>query len=384
MKRIKLTITENYVAHWSWWQGVRELIQNAVDTKDFSVSLDEVNRKIAIVSRGGKIPLNALLLGNTTKKDDDSKIGKFGEGMKLGLLVLSRLGADIYFNNAGDLWTPRMVYDETFEANCLAIDIESGVVHNQGDVIIEVSNIPPDALAEIKSKYAPFQDLEVVIGNSRGKAYKKPKGRPLRLFVNGIYVTEIKGRFKFDYDFIPSAFVLDRDRDSASTFEVKYEASRLLAGHADILLLAELASEDYEDLKDFSGKFKDYRTGRSSVNYREDKDEEETLETVASRIFCEKHGSDAFPINETWHSSKKRLVTSQAIKNGWVPVTVNEAVYQMVEGAYNIEDEIENMINFKPLEWMEKFKDKYGRKMYAKPRRHLEKAIEMLKIVEGK
>lgn len=384
MKRIKLTITENYVAHWSWWQGVRELIQNAVDTKDFSVSLDEDNRKIAIVSRGGKIPLNALLLGNTTKKDDDSKIGKFGEGMKLGLLVLSRLGADIYFNNAGDLWTPRMVYDETFEANCLAIDIESGVVHNQGDVIIEISNIPPDALAEIKSKYAPFQDLEVVIENSRGKAYNKPKGRPLRLFVNGIYVTEIKGRFKFDYDFIPSAFVLDRDRDSASTFEVKYEASRLLAGHADILLLAQLASEDYEDLKDFSGKFKDYRGRRSSINYQEDEDQEETLETVASRIFCEKHGNDAFPINETWHSSKKRLVTSQAIKNGWVPVTVNEAVYQMVEGVYNIEDEIEHMIDFKPLDWMLKFKDKYGRKMYAKPRRHLEKTIEMLKIVEGK
>ncbi len=35
MKQIKLSFTEDYVGHWSWWQGARELMQNAIDTKDF-------------------------------------------------------------------------------------------------------------------------------------------------------------------------------------------------------------------------------------------------------------------------------------------------------------------------------------------------------------
>lgn len=384
MKQVKLTITENYVSHWSWWQGLRELIQNAVDTQKYDVTIGA--GWVKITSHGGTVPIEALLLGHTTKTDDESTIGKFGEGLKLGFLVLSRLGADIQMCNGKDLWVPEMVHDDTFGTKVLAVNIiEGGVIPPTDSVSITVGNIPAEAIEELKSKFAPLQDLEVVIENRKGKAYKKESwGSPCRLFVNGIFVTEVKGHFKFDYDFVPSAFVLDRDRDSASDFEVKWEAAKLISESPDIEMLAQLASEDFDDLSEFSGRFEDYRRGKRQSYYEEDEPQEMTLQQKAAELFIEKHGDNAYPINYSWPDTKKRLVTDLAIKKGYSPVVVKNTLCQMLDEVFNLDREAQQMLNFKPLEWLERFEAKHGRKLYSKAKKDLARTIEMLRIVASK
>ncbi|XKX17632.1 RIIA lysis inhibitor [Klebsiella phage phi1_175008] len=379
MKSIQLSILETYVAHWGWWQGVRELIQNAVDTKDYEVDFEQ--GQICIKSYGGKIPTSALLLGSTTKIDDDSTIGKFGEGMKLGFLVLQRLGAEIHMVNGTDVWKPRFAWSEDFGANCLTVDIHEDVVLGNPDAVsITIKNIPNEAILEIKDKYAPCQNLQVVVENSVGKAYSKNGNKDCRLFVNGIFVTVVPGRFKFDYDFKPSAFVLDRDRDSANTFEVKYEASKLLSNCEDILLLAELGAENYDDIEHFTSHRKSgYFSGYYESEEYEDPDHE--LSVRASKLFEEKHGYDAFPINASWDSKKKRLVSQTVIKKGWCPVEVKQTLYTMIERQWAVDSEIENMLDFQPLEFLERFHSKHKRQLKAKANRELERVIEMLKII---
>lgn len=387
MKKVTLSITEEYVSHWSWWEGARELMQNAVDTGDYHIDFGDGT--LTITSSGGAIPVNALLMGKTTKKDDSSTIGKFGEGMKLGFLVLLREGAKVSVENGQDLWIPQMEEDDTFGCPVLTVHISQGILSHKSPntVVVRVQGIPNYAMEEIEDNYAPTTLREVYIENNQGKAYKKIEDEDgevstdCALFVNGLFVCNVNGNFKFDYDFKPDVFDLDRDRGTVDTFDVKYHANQLLSECDDIELLARLAVEDYDDLALFSGR----KVKGSGGSYWDKRgpSEQDILTDKAVELFKKNHGSDAFPISQDWSDGRKRLVTQMVISQNMVPITVKKAVYNMIEKRYGVDDKVENILVFKPLPWLKKFLDKYGRRLDSKPRKEIEKTIHMLKVAAG-
>ncbi|AFC21282.1 hypothetical protein GAP31_101 [Cronobacter phage vB_CsaM_GAP31] len=377
MKSIKLSIAPTYVSHWSWWEGVRELIQNAIDAGDHTVLFDQDS--ITISSCGGKMPVQSLLMGKTTKEDDDTKVGKFGEGMKVGFLCLLREGADITVKNGKDLWKPQFEMDDLFDEKVLSINIiENQFLSRDEDrVTITINGVPDSAMNLVKKNYAPARtDLEIVVeDNYLGKAYAKKNNQDCRLYVNGLYVTTVKGKYKFDYDFPAEVFTLDRDRNQASDFEVRWNATRLLSQSDDVLLLADLGVGDYDDLEHF-----DHQDEASYYCRGYDKD---TLQERAVKIFQEQNGYKAFPINANWSDSRKRLVTEMAISQGRTPITVKKAAYQMLKEEFNVPEVINEIVEFKALDYLEKFLAKHGRKLYSKPKKDLENTIHMLKVAKG-
>lgn len=378
MKSIKLSIAPTYVSHWSWWEGIRELIQNAVDAGDHTVLFDKDS--ITISSCGGKMPIQSLLMGKTTKEDDDTKIGKFGEGMKIGFLCLLREGADITVKNGKDLWKPQFEMDDCFDEKVLSINIIENqfLKRDDGLVTITINGVPESAMNLVKKNYAPARtDLEIVVEDRYlGRAYAKKNTQDCRLYVNGLYVTTVKGKYKFDYDFPAEVFTLDRDRNQASDFEVRWNATRLLSQSDDVLLLADLGVGDYDDLEHF-----DHQDESSYYCRGYDKD---TLQERAVKIFQEQNGYKAFPINANWSDSRKRLVTEMAISQGRTPITVKKAAYQMLKEEFNVPEVINQIVEFKALDYLEKFLAKHGRKLYSKPRKDLENTIHMLKVAKGK
>lgn len=378
MKSIKLSIAPTYVAHWSWWEGVRELIQNAIDAGDHEIVF--LKDTIVIASYGGKLPIQSLLMGKTTKEDDETKIGKFGEGMKVGFLCLLREGADITMHNGQDLWKPVLEMDDVFDEKVLCVNIEEGKfpVRDDSHVTITIKGVPEHAMHTIKNNYAPEREgMEIAVEvEGYGKAYtKKGGGSDCRLYVNGLYVSTVEGKYKFDYDFPADVFTLDRDRNTASDFEVRWNATRLLTQSSDVLMLADLGMHSYDDLEHFDHQ--------DEVSYYVRGYDQADLQERAVDIFKEQYGSKAFPINTNWSDSRKRLVTEMAVSQGRTPITVKKAAYQMLKKEFKVPEVINEIVEFKALDYLEKFLGKYGRKLYCKPRKDLTKTIHMLKVAKG-
>ena len=104
------------------------------------------------------------------------------------------------------------------------------------------------------------------------------------------------------------------------------------------------------------------------------------LQERAVKIFEEQYGYKAFPINANWSDSRKRLVTELAVSQGRTPITVKKAAYQMLKHEFNVPEVIDQIVEFKALDYLEKFLAKHGRKLYSKPRKDLENTIHMLRV----
>ena len=107
MSKIELTISPNYVPTWTYLDAVRELFQNALDQEEQNPenvmrwSYDEDALSLTISNAHSTLSIASLLLGQTSKADDKSTIGQFGEGYKIATLVLLREGKTITFYNYG-------------------------------------------------------------------------------------------------------------------------------------------------------------------------------------------------------------------------------------------------------------------------------------------
>ena len=121
--KYELSITPGYCSGWTVVQAVRELLQNAIDSNaPFEVEFN--GNSISIISRGVTLPVNTLLLGSTDKFNDTSKIGNFGEGYKIALLILTRKNKKPIVYNGKRTWTTRFTYSKAFQADVLTIDEE--------------------------------------------------------------------------------------------------------------------------------------------------------------------------------------------------------------------------------------------------------------------
>ena len=111
----ELPLTPNYVRDWDFGMAVRELIQNglgqqSVDAKSlFSVDYDPDTQKLKFTNARSRLKVNTLLLGRSSKSNDEDTVGQFGEGYKIAALVLNRLGKTftIYNNMMNQIWTSK-------------------------------------------------------------------------------------------------------------------------------------------------------------------------------------------------------------------------------------------------------------------------------------
>lgn len=218
MKKYELSLSRNYVSSWGVEEAIRELLQNAKDSDgEEKILIDSEEGLITIINKNTSIPSSTLLLGNTSKKDDLDKIGQFGEGYKLALLVLLREGKEVLIRNGDKLWIPNFEYSETFgcEVLCINETNDSGK-----DLIFEISGFDNHELHELQNQFLGINGKTYnAIETSYGQILTDPQFKG-KIFVEGLPVYE-DDNFNYGYNFEARYVTLDRDRKSINIYELK-------------------------------------------------------------------------------------------------------------------------------------------------------------------
>lgn len=216
IKTYELPMSRDYVRHWGLMEAVRELLQNAIDSESpFEYSFGD--ESLTITSRHSLLDARTLVLGATSKEGAADKIGSFGEGYKIALLVLTRLGKRVSVLNGDRLWLPHFRISEVFDAEVFAINDDLSTEPNNG-VVFQINDLTEEEQEAICESCLMMQrPMTDVIGTNRGLILPS---RPGKLYVGSLFVCDTK--LAFGYDVLPQYLALERDRKTVDGFDLKW------------------------------------------------------------------------------------------------------------------------------------------------------------------
>lgn len=242
-KLYELPLSRDYVSHWGLHEAVREFIQNAIDSDspfEFAFEGDQ----LTISSRLTELSARTLLLGASSKANQTDKIGSFGEGYKIALLVLARLGLPVSVLNGGVRWVPQFLYSETYDSDVLVITETPLEPAAQGLHFI-IGGLGYDAQARIRENCLQMQPpIDDAITTPYGRILPS---RPGKLYVSGLYVCDTP--LTYGYDALPQYLALERDRQTVSTFDLQWLTKDMWFATQQWDKIAELMEADIQDLK---------------------------------------------------------------------------------------------------------------------------------------
>lgn len=286
--KIPLTIKTSYLPNWGMYEGVRELVQNARDAEieeGAQMSVDYTNGHLVIENSGTTLPHSALLLGFTTKVGRSDTIGKFGEGLKLGVLALVRAGHSVRIRSGSEVWVPSIEFSNVFQADVLTFDISTGRKATDR-VRIEVGGISASQWAEMKERFLFLQKIDPKnrIETNTGSLLLGESMRG-RVFVKGVFVQSVPN-LQFGYDLTTAD--IDRDRKMIESWDLQYKtrAVYMAALASDSQLFAQFDTMLEEQTPEVQG-IDTYNAAYISPD---------VVSHIAEK-FVTQHGTDAVPVS---------------------------------------------------------------------------------------
>lgn len=307
--KLELTIKTDYLPNWGAWQGIRELVQNAKDAEveqKATMLVDWSKDTLRIENDGAILPHEALLFGHTTKAGNSELIGKFGEGLKLGVLALVRAGFPVKIRSGCEVWVPSIQKSEKFNADVLVFDINGGR-KPEHRVRVEVGNVTKETWEGMQWKFR-------FIGKNVGKSIETSPGTLLldekmkgHIFVKGIYVhTDTKLEYGYD---IKNA-ELDRDRKMVDQWDFRFRVRDILA---------EAAGKDPDLVKGLVNVLEKQSPESLGFDHGGAAYLPEKVAEAVAADFVAKHGPSAVPVKtlgeskDLDHLGKKGVVVSESL-----------------------------------------------------------------------
>lgn len=286
--RIELSVNVNYLPDWHLWQGVREIVQNARDAEiqtggKMTVAHERLglSGRLTVKNEGAELTREALLFGTTTKEEDDRTIGKFGEGLKLGVLALVRAGHVVKIRSGDETWTPVIEQSEKYNAKVLCFHCRKAGGRRDQVVVVEIEGVSKELWDQLRERFLFVDEPRDVVVTPRGRILQE--GRHVgKVYVRGIYVADEKD-LSLGYDL--NYADLDRDRRMIRAWDMEWEIAQILrdaaVAHPDLLAdtvydMTSAGTTDVRRIGDLGGT---------------------TFPEMAARKFRERHGADAVPVS---------------------------------------------------------------------------------------
>ena len=337
-RKFELTIDSNYVPEWTVQDAIRELFQNAIDQGDWSWTYQ--NGLLVLHNEDAALTPESLLLGNTSKRDDSSKIGQYGEGYKIACLVLVRAGLTVRIHTGDQVWTPVLQASTKWDAKLLTFFVTPAPLRQ--NLLVTVDGITQEQWEMVEHTNLYVCPYPVLTTTQYGQILSTPG----RVFVNGLWVCDYP-EYSYSYNFKPQYLRLGRDRQLVSDFDLRWLASRMWSTcetHADTII--ELLARDSAD-----------------VRYIREVGPTFMLSLIAYQYFINEHGEDAIPV-----SNQKEFDNAKSTHK---PVIVNET-YKNLLLACSMFKLPEGFFDNKLKRWQRK----YGHMLDEEATEELEKIIE--------
>lgn len=248
-KTYELSLTRSYVSHWGMAQAVRELIQNALDSESpfcYEFAGDDGDTAVlSLTSEFTTLLPQTLLLGATSKLGQKDAIGSFGEGYKIALLVLTRLGYEVEMRNGGLLWKPRFRFSKLFGDEMLVIDERELPDRTNRGLTFVITGLSPQDVEEIRNSCLQMQD-------SIGQIKSTPFGdilleRPGALYVGGLFICSTE--LNYGYNIKPEHIKLERDRQTVDSWDLKRLTRDMWFATEEYDRIAEMIQKGFPDLE---------------------------------------------------------------------------------------------------------------------------------------
>lgn len=246
-KLYPLSIARDYVSAWGLAEAARELIQNALDSQSpFDYSFDrEDDESFTFVLRSefSKLEAKHLLLGMSSKAKDNEAIGSFGEGFKLALLVLTRLGFVVRIANDTVNWHPFFRLDRNFGHETLCIREDANPMPRGLEFMI--AGLNEEDVAVIRQGCLKMRDdVGEVTKTTHGDILHDLPGE---IYVGSLFIYKDED-LKFGYNFRPEDITLERDRQTVNNWDLKWQIAELwyAVGKPDVV--AQMIYDNVPDL----------------------------------------------------------------------------------------------------------------------------------------
>lgn len=248
-KTFELSLARSYVSHWGLAEAVRELIQNAIDSAspfvyEFRNDSDDGTASLRLFSEFSHLTPQSLLLGTTSKASDPDAIGSFGEGYKIALLVLTRLGYPVEIQNGDVLWRPAFRHNRRFGEEVLVIEETTRPDKGTGLAFVIHGLAQDDVAAIVDSCLLMQSHIGAIKITTRGDILLE---RPGRLYVGGLFICPTD--LKFGYNIKPQHVKLERDRQTVSSYDLHETTLAMWYETKEFDRIAEMIDEGVPDLQ---------------------------------------------------------------------------------------------------------------------------------------
>lgn len=344
MTKFELSISSGYVPDWTVTDAMRELFQNAIDneavTPENKMTWEHDGEIIRISNKTTSLSTDTLLLGSSSKRDDNRTIGKHGEGYKIAFMVLLRNNKKIRVYNYGnrEVWDVRFVNSKKYNGERVVTVFNDKKFKwtyiPNNNLTIEVSGITDEEYADIvKSNIHLREPEDGTFEKTKQVRILMDKSESGRVYVGGLYVNSVTDKLKYGYDFEPEIIKLDRDRRLAKEFDIKWYASRA-----------------WNEIIKRDRKYRDavvemIKNNNADVAYVESLSDGVNAQDALVEDFYDEHGSNAVPVSSNYEYETLKSSTE------YKPIIVDARIKNMIvsSSAY-IEPDAEDDIGPESLE----------------------------------
>lgn len=212
-KIINYGMSKKYLSHWGIKEALREIMQNFMDYGEYNI--EYIDTQICISNNFIPEDLQFLAIGNSEKKNGSR--GKYGEGLKMAMLVFAREGLDISIQTKNNIISP--LFTDSPIGETFSISVTESISEDKFKLFFEIS------LDDWNDYYNTVIKEEDIIFDDGyyGRIVDKEKGN---LYCGGLFVKKIDNLSKA-YDINVEHLPLTRDRSLPVTLDINWASSKI-------------------------------------------------------------------------------------------------------------------------------------------------------------